>query len=84
MDRRAALSSMAAGLLAATVMVAPAAHATSTFLNSTGGKGVLAQEEERLVKLRQEKESEAIREIEAERIKFEQEARTSQVGAVCC
>eukprot|EP00877_Chromochloris_zofingiensis_P008539 jgi/Chrzof1/3939/Cz13g14070.t1 len=83
MDRRAALSSMAAGLLAATVMVAPAAHATSTFLNSTGGKGVLAQEEERLVKLRQEKESEAIREIEAERIKFEQEARTSQIGKLC-
>ncbi len=56
--------------------------ATAPFLQSTGGKGLLAEEEERLFKLRQETEGAVRREIEAERVKLEEEGRASQVRAI--
>lgn len=46
----------------------------------SGGKGILAEEEQLLYNLRLEKEGEARREIAAEREKLEQEARNSQVS----
>jgi hypothetical protein len=47
---------------------------------ASGGKGILAEEEQLLYNLRLEKEGEARREIAAEREKLEQEARNSQVS----
>ena len=44
-----------------------------------GGKGFLAEEEEKLVKLRQEKEEEVTREIQKQRQQLEQEARAGQL-----
>jgi hypothetical protein len=79
---RRALLGLSTGLAASAVLLSPAAHA-EPFLASTGGKGFLAAEEERLYNLRVEKEGEARREIEREREKLESEARQSQVGKLC-
>lgn len=50
---------------------------------SAGGKGLLAEEEQRLVKLRQEKEEEVAREITRQRKMFEREAREGQLDKLC-
>lgn len=47
-----------------------------------GGRGILAEEEQRLYNLRVEREGEARTQILAEREKFEEEARSSQVGTM--
>ena len=48
-----------------------------------GGKGFLADEEERLVKLRQEKEEEVSREIQKQRLQLEKEAKAGQLDKLC-
>ena len=48
-----------------------------------GGKGLLAEEEQRLFKLRQEKEEEVQKEITRQRSMFEREARDGQLDKLC-
>lgn len=48
-----------------------------------GGKGLLADEEQRLIKLRQEKEEEVTQEIRKQRQLFEKEARAGQLDKLC-
>lgn len=48
-----------------------------------GGKGPLAEEEERLFKLRQEKEELVQKEITKQRQMFEREAREGQLDKLC-
>lgn len=81
-SRRTLLSGLAAGLIASQLLV-PADATADTFLASTGGKGPLAIEEQRLFKLRQELEGEARQQIEEERLKLEEEGRQSQMGKLC-
>lgn len=80
-SRRAWLAGVAAGLTAATA--ASSASATEAFLTSTGAKGPLAEEEERLFQLRREKEGEARRQLQAERELLEQEGMRTQMGKLC-
>jgi hypothetical protein len=80
-DRRAFLGSLA-GVVAATLVASKPAQA-GPFLSETGGKGVLAEKEQELYKLRQELEGEARREIEAERAVLEEEGRQSAIGKLC-
>eukprot|EP00878_Enallax_costatus_P032801 GHUV01036087.1.p2 GENE.GHUV01036087.1~~GHUV01036087.1.p2 ORF type:complete len:129 (-),score=41.88 GHUV01036087.1:674-1060(-) len=68
-----------ASMAAAALLLTSAPVHAEPFLASTGGKGILAQEEQKLYNLRLEREGEARREILAERERFEQEARSSQV-----
>lgn len=53
------------------------------FLQSTGGKGLLADEEQRLIQLRQEKEEQVQREITKQRQLFEKEAKEGQLDKLC-
>lgn len=53
------------------------------FLSSTGGKGLLADEEQRLFRLRQEKEEQVQREISKQRQMFEREAKDGQLDKLC-
>lgn len=80
--RRAMLGMAGLALLAGTA--AAPAQAGEPFLASTGGKGILAEEEQALYNLRVQAETEARREIQAEREKFEEEGRKSQVRRGCC
>ena len=48
-----------------------------------GGKGLLAEEEERLFKLRQEKEEQVQKEITRQRVLFEREAKEGQLDKLC-
>ncbi len=48
-----------------------------------GGKGLLADEEQRLFKLRQEKEEQVQREITKQRQMFEREAKDGQLDKLC-
>jgi hypothetical protein len=73
-----------AGLALLAGTAAAPAQAGEPFLASTGGKGFLAEEEERLLNLRIQAESEARREIQAERERLEEEGRRSQVGTAAC
>ena len=50
---------------------------------TTGGKGLLADEEQRLFKLRQEKEEQVQREISKQRQMFEREAKDGQLDKLC-
>lgn len=68
--------------MAATLLVSPPAQA-GPFLSATGGKGVLAEKEQELYKLRQELEGEARMQIEAERAMLEEEGRQSAIGKLC-
>lgn len=79
---RRALLGLTAGLAAGALLLSPAAHA-EPFLASTGGKGFLAAEEQKLYNLRVELEGEARQEIERERQKLESEAQNSQIGKLC-
>lgn len=49
----------------------------------SGGKGPLAEEEERLFKLRQEKEELVQKEISKQRQMFEREAKEGQLDKLC-
>jgi hypothetical protein len=73
-----------AGLALLAGTAAAPAQAGEPFLASTGGKGFLAEEERALLNLRIQAETEARREIQAEREKLEAEGRRSQVGAAAC
>jgi hypothetical protein len=73
-----------AGLALLAGTAAAPAQAGEPFLASTGGKGFLAEEEQRLLNLRIQAETEARREIQAEREKLEEEGRRSQVGTLAC
>ncbi|GAX80830.1 hypothetical protein CEUSTIGMA_g8265.t1 [Chlamydomonas eustigma] len=59
------------------------AKATEGFLRSTGARGILPDEEEKLLRLRQEIEGEARRALEDERAKYERESRLTQEGKLC-
>jgi hypothetical protein len=80
-SRRAALLGLAAaaGALGARAADPPRASAAAAepYLKSTGARGVLAEEEARLLELRRQLEGEVRREIEAERELLEKEARAS-------
>ncbi|GBF92346.1 hypothetical protein Rsub_05548 [Raphidocelis subcapitata] len=75
-SRRAALLA-AAAVAAAALGGAPCRAAAEPYLLSTGGRGLLAEEEAKLVELRRQLEGEVRREIEAERELLEREARSS-------
>eukprot|EP01023_Acetabularia_acetabulum_P024747 TRINITY_DN2380_c0_g2_i1.p1 TRINITY_DN2380_c0_g2~~TRINITY_DN2380_c0_g2_i1.p1 ORF type:complete len:346 (-),score=64.70 TRINITY_DN2380_c0_g2_i1:179-1159(-) len=64
------------------VAVVRPSHAES-FLKSSGGRGLLADEESRLYQFRVEKEEEVREEILRERQKFESEAKQGQGGRLC-
>ena len=49
----------------------------------TGARGLLAEEEERLFKLRQEIEGEARQELDRARMELEEKGRTTQSGKLC-
>jgi hypothetical protein len=73
------------GLTAAVAAAAGGAGAARAepYLLSTGARGLLAEEEAKLVDLRRQLEGEVRREIEAERQLLEKEARSSSVGGAC-
>ena len=64
----------------------PAFGAVSSepFLKRTGAKGILAEEEEQLLKLRQIEEEKVREEIEEVRTEFEEEAKRSYDGSQLC
>lgn len=79
---RRTLLGIAAGAAAALAARAPPARA-EPYLLSTGAKGILAEEEAKLLQLRRDLEGEVRRELEAERVLLENEARNSSVGKLC-
>lgn len=60
-----------------------AVAAREPFLSSTGARGLLAEEEERLFKLRQEIEGEARQELDRARLELEEEGRATASGKLC-
>ncbi|GFR50693.1 hypothetical protein Agub_g12946 [Astrephomene gubernaculifera] len=80
-SRRQILGSLVT--LGISVVSAPAM--ADAFLSSTGAHGILASEEEKLYKLRVEKESEAREQLLAERQKLEEEVKQQQQqeGKLC-
>lgn len=78
---------MACAAVASLSVVVPTPNAFAgelqPFLSSTGGKGLLAEEEQRLVQLRQEKEEQVQREITKQRQMFEREAKNGQLDKLC-
>ncbi|KAK9820407.1 hypothetical protein WJX72_010010 [[Myrmecia] bisecta] len=88
--QRVALGSCLLGALAAASLAlsqpayaASPAFAASPFLSSTGAKGPLAEEEERLFKLRQKAETEVQNELNRARTELEAEGRLTQMGKLC-
>lgn len=77
--RRAVLALLPA-LLGATVTENSDAVEVEPFLKSTGARGFLADEEEKAIALRKERELVARDELDRERLVLEQEARTQQRG----
>lgn len=75
-----------AALAIATVMNAssPAFAISEPFLKRTGARGILAEEEEQLLKLRQIEEEKVREEIDEVRNEFEQEAKRSYDGTQLC
>lgn len=80
-SRRSLLASVSGGMFLASVVSRPAR--ATPFLESTGGRGFLAEEESRLYRLRQEIEGEAREELVSRRKEFEEEAKMSQIGKLC-
>lgn len=72
---------LAAALLIATA--SPALADGSTFLKKTGGRGILAEEEETLFRLRQKEEGKVREELEEARSEFEEEAKKTYDGKLC-
>eukprot|EP00892_Ulva_mutabilis_P012268 jgi/Ulvmu1/9413/UM051_0041.1 len=77
--RRAVLALVPTLVVTSVVGSSPAAD-VEPFLKSTGARGFLADEEEKAVALRKERELLARDEFDRERMMFEQEARTQQRG----
>ncbi|KAF5834578.1 FLU chloroplast precursor, alternative spliced version s-FLP [Dunaliella salina] len=73
------MGTTASSLLSPQVPVTQAAP----FLESTGAKGPLATEEERLYRLRQEREGEARKALQEERERLERESRETMEGKLC-
>ncbi|KAG2449392.1 hypothetical protein HYH02_005542 [Chlamydomonas schloesseri] len=67
--------------LGASLVAAPAM--AEAFLSSTGARGLLAEEEQRLYQLRVEKEAAVREELARERELLEQEAKRTQDGKLC-
>jgi tetratricopeptide (TPR) repeat protein len=81
---------MAAGLLGAVtalslILTPPALAINEGFLKKTGARGPLAEEEELLYELRQQKEAAALQELEKVKEEYEAEARESILknGSLC-
>ncbi|KIZ06832.1 hypothetical protein MNEG_1119 [Monoraphidium neglectum] len=69
---------------AADALAAASVPADATpYLLSTGAKGLLAEEEARLLQLRKELEAQVRKEIELERAAAEKDAQSSAVGKLC-
>jgi len=73
---------MLAGILGASLLAAGNAQA-EPFLVQTGARGVLAEEEERLYRLRQEKEGEARARLLKEKELLEEQTRLTSEGKLC-
>ncbi|GIL62678.1 hypothetical protein Vafri_16860 [Volvox africanus] len=71
------------GLISLGISVASAPAMAEAFLSSTGARGLLAEEEEKLYKLRVEKEAVAREQLLAERQKLEEEVKQTQAGKLC-
>ncbi|KAL6752829.1 FLU chloroplast precursor, alternative spliced version s-FLP [Haematococcus lacustris] len=80
LGRRSLLANGAAAAALA-LLVRPAA--AEPFLISSGGKGILAEEEERLYRLRQGLEGEARARLLQEKEKLEEESRQTMAGKLC-
>ncbi|KAG2433317.1 hypothetical protein HXX76_008383 [Chlamydomonas incerta] len=78
-SRRQVIGSLVS--LGASLIAAPAM--ADAFLSSTGARGLLAEEEQRLYQLRVEKETAAREELARERSLLEQEAKRTQDGKLC-
>lgn len=77
--------SLISAFLAATILTASSpALATEPFLKRTGARGILAQEEEELLRLRDIEEEKVKEEIEGARLEFEKEAKASFDGSTLC
>lgn len=74
---------LTAAAATAALALAPPATAREPFLASSGGRGLLAEEEATLLRLREEKEAKAREEIAEFRREFEAEAEASSVGKLC-
>jgi len=81
---KAALSMVSAFLVASVLNASSPALATESFLKRTGAKGLLMQEEEQLVKLRDLEEEKVKEEIEVAREEFEEAAKASFDGSTLC
>ncbi|GIL89931.1 hypothetical protein Vretimale_17933 [Volvox reticuliferus] len=71
------------GLISLGISAASAPAMAEAFLSSTGARGLLAEEEEKLYKLRVEKETVAREQLLAERQKLEEEVKQTQAGKLC-
>ncbi|CAK0783819.1 hypothetical protein CVIRNUC_007019 [Coccomyxa viridis] len=80
---RALLGILSAAAAASLACAGPSQAAVQPFLSSTGAKGIIAEEEARLVRLRQEIEGEAREELQRARESLEAEGRNSASGKLC-
>ncbi|GLC48940.1 hypothetical protein PLESTB_000165300 [Pleodorina starrii] len=71
------------GLISLGLSMASAPAMAEAFLSSTGARGLLAEEEEKLYRLRVEKEAVAREQLLAERQKLEEEVKQTQGGKLC-
>ncbi|EFJ51373.1 hypothetical protein VOLCADRAFT_87597 [Volvox carteri f. nagariensis] len=71
------------GVVSLGLTIATAPAMAEAFLSSTGARGLLAEEEEKLYKLRIEKETVAREQLLAERQKLEEEVKQTQAGKLC-
>lgn len=78
-------SSMASAFVLATILnVSGPAIATESFLKRTGARGILADEEEQLLRLRDIEEEKVKEELQGARVEFEKEAKDSFDGSTLC
>lgn len=83
----ARLKSLTANLLGATAAISlvltPPSLAAESFLKSTGARGILAEEEAELLKLRQIEEGKVRQELEQAKVEFEEETNRTKAGQFC-
>ena len=80
----AAVSMVSAFLVASVLNASSPALATESFLKRTGARGLLMEEEEQLLKLRDYEEEKVKEEIEEAREEFEEAAKASFDGSTLC
>jgi tetratricopeptide (TPR) repeat protein len=83
-QRTVAVSFVSAFLAAAILSASSPALATESFLRRTGAKGILMQEEESLLRLREREEEKVKEELVEAREEFEKEAVASFDGSTLC